>query len=154
MGDSGPQLKHRNLPLLMLQAREEVMATFRPLLNSHKLTEQQWRVVRLLLDTDGLEPREIGEQCRLSSPSLAGVLTRMDELHLIERERFKKDQRRVRVTLTPRSRKLAARMVPQIEAIYAQLEDTLGKSFLVQLYQSLDQVIGKFKSKKRSQADR
>ena len=34
-------LPHRNLPLLLLQAREAVIANFRPILNAHGLTEQQ-----------------------------------------------------------------------------------------------------------------
>ena len=50
MSQSAPRLSHRNLPLLLLQAREAVFARFRPLLNAVGLTEQQWRVVRALLD--------------------------------------------------------------------------------------------------------
>ena len=63
----------RNLPLLLLQARESVIAFFRPVLNAHGITEQQWRIVRELLDRDGMEPREIVAVCGISSPSLAGV---------------------------------------------------------------------------------
>jgi hypothetical protein len=43
------KFKHRNLPLLLLQARERVIGHFRPVLNAHGITEQQWRIVRLLL---------------------------------------------------------------------------------------------------------
>jgi homoprotocatechuate degradation regulator HpaR len=137
------RFKHRNLPLLMLQARERVIGHFRPLLNAHGITEQQWRIVRVLLDAGVLEPREIGERCRLSSPSLAGVLGRMEELDLVSRKRFAHDQRRVEVSLTPRSRALAARMTPQIEAVYARVERLLGEEFCEQLYGALDDVIAK-----------
>ena len=75
-----PPLQRRNLPLLMLRARERVIALFRPVLNENGVTEQQWRIVRLLLDTGPLEPRQIGEFCNLSSPSLAGVLARMEQI--------------------------------------------------------------------------
>jgi hypothetical protein len=51
--------RHRNLPLLLLQAREGVIAHFRPILHAHGLTEQQWRIVRALLDQGPLEPRQI-----------------------------------------------------------------------------------------------
>jgi homoprotocatechuate degradation regulator HpaR len=137
------RFQHRNLPLLMLQARERVIGHFRPLLNAHGITEQQWRIVRVLLDAGVLEPREIGERCRLSSPSLAGVLGRMEELDLVSRKRFAHDQRRVEVSLTPRSRALAARMTPQIEAVYARVERLLGEEFCEQLYGALDDVIAK-----------
>src|SRR5271168_2205361 len=126
MGPYSANLRHRNLPLLLLQAREHVIARFRPILNEHGVTEQQWRIVRALIDTGPLEPREIGKLCRISSPSLAGVLSRMEELRLIKRKRLAHDQRRLRVSLTPRSRALAARMAPQIEATYRRIEAVIG----------------------------
>jgi homoprotocatechuate degradation regulator HpaR len=136
------QLRHRNLPLLLLQAREHVIARFRPILNAHGITEQQWRIVRALIDTGPLEPREIGELCRISSPSLAGVLSRMEELGYIRRKRLDHDQRRRRVSLTPRSRALAARMAPQIEATYSRIEALIGAEFSTSFYRALDELIG------------
>jgi homoprotocatechuate degradation regulator HpaR len=137
---SSPPFRHRNLPLLLLQAREGVMAHFRPILNAHGVTEQQWRIVRALLDGDDLEPRQIGAICRISSPSLAGVLQRMDELGLVERERMAEDQRRVRVRLTPKSRELAATVAPQVEAVYAALENQVGAEFIDQCCAMIDEL--------------
>ena len=142
MNPESGKLRHRNLPLLLLQAREQVIARFRPMLNEHGITEQQWRIVRALLDTGPLEPREIGELCRISSPSLAGVLSRMEEIGYIKRKRFVHDQRRVRVSLTSRSRALAARMAPHIEATYRDIENVIGAQFSARFYQALDELIG------------
>ena len=136
-----PAFAHRNLPLLLLQAREGVMARFRPILNAHGLTEQQWRIVRALLAQGPLEPRQIGEVCRLSSPSLAGVLARMDDLGLVQRERMPQDRRRVLVQLTDRSRTLATAMAPQIEAAYAAIEAHIGADFIGGFYRTLDELI-------------
>ena len=135
-------LRHRNLPLLLLQARESVLAHFRPLLNAHGVTEQQWRIVRALLAEGPLEPRQIGAVCRISSPSLAGVLARMDELGLVQRERTAQDQRRVLVSLTRKSRNLAAAMAPEVEAVYARIEDHIGSDFVQRFYATLDELIG------------
>ena len=135
---AGVAFAHRNLPLLLLRSRDAVLARFRPILHSHGLTEQQWRIVRALLESGPLEPRQIGQQCCISSASLAGVLARMDELGLVQRERLAEDARRVRVSLSPASRALAAVMAPQIEATYAQLEQQLGADFLARLYHTLD----------------
>ncbi len=135
------KFKHRNLPLLMLQARERVIGRFRPLLHANGLTEQQWRILRVLADMGALEPRQIGELCRLSSPSLAGVLARMEEIGLVKRNRLAHDQRRVLVSLSSRSRSLAARMAPQIDAIYADIEAKLGPQATLQLYSALDTLI-------------
>ena len=142
MGADSAGFRHRNLPLLLLQARERVIARFRPILNAHGITEQQWRIVRALMDTGPLEPREIGALCRISSPSLAGVLSRMEELGYITRRRLDHDQRRVRVSLTPRSRGLAARMAPRIEATYQGIESVIGAEFSARFYRALDELIG------------
>ena len=141
MTTARPIIRNRNLPLLFLQARERVFARFRPILNDNGITEQQWRIVRALLESGPLEPREIGALCHLSSPSLAGVLARMDDLGLVNRERLASDQRRDKVSLTAKSRQLAARMAPRIEATYRELEASLGGDFAQRLYAMLDELI-------------
>lgn len=134
-------LPRRNLPLLLLQAREHVIAHFRPVLNAAGITEQQWRIIRVLIDTGPLQPRQIGELCRISSPSLAGVLMRMEQMGFIKRTRVRGDLRRVRVSLTTRSRSLAARLAPQIEATYCRIEALIGADFCESFYRTLDQLI-------------
>jgi homoprotocatechuate degradation regulator HpaR len=135
------KLTHRNLPMLLLQAREQVIARFRPILNEHGVTEQQWRIVRVLLEQGPLEPREIVAACCISSPSLAGILARMDDLGLVRRERVDRDQRRVKVSLTPKSRSLAARIAPQVERVYADIEARIGREFTAEFYRTLDNLI-------------
>jgi homoprotocatechuate degradation regulator HpaR len=141
MTTKSTRLHHRNLPLLLLQARERVISHFRPILNANGVTEQQWRIVRVLYETPFLEPREIVELCRISSPSMAGVLSRMQQLGLVTRRRVDHDQRRLRVSLTPRARALAARMAPQIDATYLRIERQIGREFGVQFQQALDRLL-------------
>src|SRR6516164_9117419 len=141
MTPKSTRLHHRNLPLLLLQARERVLSHFRPLLNANGVTEQQWRIVRALYEVPALEPREIVELCRISSPSMAGVLARMEELGLVARRRMPRDQRRVHVSLTARARAMAARMAPQIDATYRRIEQTIGTEFHARFEQMLDQLL-------------
>jgi homoprotocatechuate degradation regulator HpaR len=139
------RLRHRNLPLLLLQARERVISQFRPILHANAITEQQWRIVRVLLGARALEPREIGELCQISSPSLAGVLSRMEELGLVVRKRLAHDQRRVRVSLTARARAMAARMAPEIDATYQRIEALIGAEFSARFQQMLDELLATLK---------
>ena len=139
-------LVHRNLPLLLLQAREEVFSRFRPLLNDAGVTEQQWRVIRALLEHGSMEPREICDICCLSSPSLAGILARMDELGLVLRERFANDQRRVSVSVSSKGAELASQLAPRIEATYKDLEAVIGPTFALDLYRTLDLLLEKLGS--------
>lgn len=134
-------ISRRNLPLLMLQAREAVFAHFRPLINAAGVTEQQWRIIRALLENGPMEPRQIAQICCLSSPSLTGILTRMDDLGWVNRSRFETDQRRVLVAASDAARALAERLAPQVEARYAELEARLGPDLLAQSYALLDALI-------------
>ena len=145
-------LQHRNLPLLLLRAREGVMSQFRGILNRHGLTEQQWRILRALLENSAMEPRQICEVCQLLSPSLAGVLARMEELGLVKRERMATDQRRVLVSITPKSRALAKKMAPHIEARYAELEDWLGRELMDDTYATLDRLLARLENVKSADA--
>ena len=131
-------LRHRNLPHLLLQSRETLMRRFRPILQAHGLTEQQWRILRALLEEDALEPRQLCERCLISSPSIAGVLMRMEEAGWIKRERMEHDQRRVTVTVTAATKKLGKSMAPMIEREYLKLEKLVGVKQLQQVYDALD----------------
>jgi len=131
----------RNLPMLLLKAREAVICHFRPLLNHYGLTEQQWRVIRTLCEEEELEPRQICESCQILSPSLVGMLVRLEEMGLVERTRHPEDQRRILVRPTRRSKALVAEMAPLVEAQYHLLEKTLGKDLVAALYQVADRLI-------------
>ena len=146
-------LRHRNLPHLMLRARDALMAHFRPLLAEQGLTEQQWRILREVLEQGPLEPRQLCEACSISSPSIVGVLARMEETGLVTRERMAHDQRRVRVSLTPKSRRLAQKLVPQIEQRYQALERALGLQAIQQVYDALDALLARTPHADGSAAD-
>jgi len=134
-------LRHRNLPQLMLQAREALMAQFRPILNEHGVTEQQWRILRALLTHGPLEPRQLCVLCQISSPSITGVLARMEQAGFVERERMEGDQRRIAISLTARSRQLGRRVVRIVEAQYVRIESLVGVEALQQVYDVLDALL-------------
>lgn len=129
----------RNLPLLLLRAREAAMARFRPLLKGVNLTDQQWRVLRALSDAPGgLEPREIAARCVILSPSLTGILNRMVEQRFVTRAQSATDQRRQRVAIAPRGRALVDRLSPHVDAEYRRLEAAFGADALDRAYDTLD----------------
>lgn len=135
------KLAYRNLPQLCLKAREKLLSHFRPIIIHFGLTEQQWRILRALSEMEQLEPREICEICCILSPSLAGILSRMEETGLVSRTRMKKDQRRVIVRLTPKSEKMVSEMAPLIIAQYQLIEASFGSGPIKQLYDAIDQVL-------------
>ena len=136
---------HRNLPRLLLQAREAVMTHTRPSLREHGLSDQQWRVLRVLGEnahfTEGVETGRVAREAFLLGPSLTGVLTRMERDGLIERRRCPHDARSTVVRATDLGLSKVAKLSEAIEAHYAFMESELGKQKLAQLYQLLDAVI-------------
>jgi homoprotocatechuate degradation regulator HpaR len=135
------KLAYRNLPQLFLKAREELLCHFRPLISHFGLTEQQWRILRTLDEKEQLEPREICEFCQILSPSLTGVLSRMETMGLVTRTRIPEDQRRVIVRLTAKSEKLVAELGPLIVAQYQIIEQAFGQELIAQLYEVMDRLI-------------
>jgi homoprotocatechuate degradation regulator HpaR len=133
--------KHRNLPRLLLQAREAVMAHTRPSLRGHGLSDQQWRVLRVLGEHGTVETGRVGREAYILGPSLTGVLARMERDGLVRRERDPADQRRTVVEATPKGRRLVEKLSHTVEAHYAWMEQQLGKAKLAQLYRLLDEVI-------------
>lgn len=135
-------IPHRNLPLLLLRAREDVIARFRPILHAHGVTEQQWRLLRVLAEhaPRPLEPRELADLCTLLSPSLTGVLARMDEQGLVARRRAERDQRRVKVSLTAKSRALVRKVAPLVEREYRALEADVGGDLVGEAYAVVDRL--------------
>lgn len=135
------KLAYRNLPQLFLKAREELLCHFRPIITHFGLTEQQWRILRTLDEMEQLEPREICEHCHILSPSMTGVLSRMEEMGLVTRERMPEDQRRVLVRMTPKSEKLVSELGPLIVEQYKIIEQAFGPELIKQLYEVMDKVI-------------
>ncbi|MDR6534309.1 homoprotocatechuate degradation regulator HpaR [Variovorax soli] len=132
---------HRNLPRLLLQAREAVMAHTRPSLREHGLSDQQWRVLRVLGEHGMVETGRVAREAFILGPSLTGVLARMERDGLIRRARDPADQRRTVVEATAKGTQMVQQLSRTIEAHYAWMEKSLGKQKLSQLYVLLDEVI-------------
>jgi homoprotocatechuate degradation regulator HpaR len=132
---------HRNLPRLLLQARESVLAHTRPSLREHGLSDQQWRVLRVLGEHGTVETGRVAREAYILGPSLTGVLARMERDGLVRRERDPADQRRTVVAATPKGLKLVDKLSRTVEAHYGWMEKTLGKRTLTALYALLDDLI-------------
>ncbi|MFT0531551.1 homoprotocatechuate degradation operon regulator HpaR [Castellaniella hirudinis] len=132
---------HRNLPQLLLKAREALLSHFRGILTHYGLTEQQWRILRTLHEQGEMEPNQLCQACQILSPSMVGVLTRLQSMGLIRRERATYDHRRIIISMTPASQALVAQIAPLIEAQYRLIEKTIGRDIINQTYAQIDQLL-------------
>lgn len=137
----GTKFTHRNLPRLLLQAREGVMSRVRPGLRENGLSDQQWRVLRVLGEHGAVETGRVAREAFILGPSLTGVLIRMERDGLVRREQDPADRRRTVVEATAKGMAVVSRLSQSAEAHYRWMEEKLGKSKLQQLYSLLDELI-------------
>ena len=130
----------QSLTLALLQAREAAMSFIRPSLNEHGLTEQQWRIIRILEQHGELEIYQLAELACILKPSMTGVLVRMEAAGMIHRRKAEQDQRRVLVTLADKGRASFASMSQCMEANYQRLQDQFGAQKLQTLLGLLDEL--------------
>ena len=130
-----------SLPMALLKAREAVMAGFRPDLEAHELTEQQWRVLRILTEHPGITMGDLAEQAALLRPSLSRIVGRLEERALIERAQEERDLRRARLTTTMAGRRLVREIAPRSERRYRDIEAAYGPDRLAELHRLLDDLV-------------
>ncbi|MDR7104331.1 homoprotocatechuate degradation regulator HpaR [Pseudomonas sp. PvR086] len=136
-----PMLKPRqSLTLTLLQAREAAMSFFRPSLNQHGLTEQQWRVIRILSQHGELEIYRLAELACILKPSMTGVLVRMEAAGMVHRRKAEQDQRRVLVTLAEKGEACFESMSQCMEENYQRLQAQLGEEKLQTLLGLLNEL--------------
>ncbi|MBV4512822.1 homoprotocatechuate degradation operon regulator HpaR [Pseudomonas sp. SWRI22] len=128
----------QSLTLALLQAREAAMSFFRPSLNEHGLTEQQWRIIRILEQHGELEIYQLAELACILKPSMTGVLMRMEAAGMVHRRKAEQDQRRVLITLADKGKASFESMSQCMEANYQRLQDQFGEEKFQMLLGLLD----------------
>ena len=133
---STPELRdfRHSLPMELLKAREAAMARFRPLLKEWGFTEQQWRVIRVLVDSGPIDAGKLASRSLLLAPSLTRILRYLENEGIVRRSVDGGDQRRQIVSLTASGRKRFEEAAPDSEAAYAQIESDFGRERLELLY--------------------
>ena len=101
----------RSLPIALLRARERVMGPIRAMLSDVGITEQQWRVLRVLDEGGAQEPTVIAEKACLLLPSLTRILQKLSEKGFIERTPDKTDRRKQVVSITAAGAMLMASLI-------------------------------------------
>ena len=133
-----PRDTRRSLPIALLRAREAVMSHFRPMLGSHELTEQQWRVMRVLAESDGVDASELAQKSYILAPSLTRIIRSLEERSLLTRAKDEADGRRALVKITDKGVAAVMEITPASRKIYADLETILGKEWIEDLLDRLD----------------
>ena len=116
------------------------MQFFRPLLQENNLTEQQWRVLRALKAYQELESKQLAECCCILSPSLTGIIKRLEQQGYIQRRKSEEDQRRTLISLTDQALDLFEQISPEVDARYKAFIERYGAEKLEQLSELLHEL--------------
>lgn len=136
-----PQTTRRSLPMALLQARERVMAHFRPMLARHAITEQQWRVIRVIAEDGPLGASEVAERASILGPSLTRIIRALEARDMITSERLTGDGRRVVLAIAPVGAALIKSTLSERGDIYQAIEARHGRENLERLLDLLETLI-------------
>ena len=135
-----PPSTRRSLPMALLRAREIIMSHFRPMLARHDITEQQWRVLRVLAEAGMLDASELAEKAFILAPSLTRMLRSLEERNLISRHKDKDDGRRVLLQLAPAGQAVIDEVMPDSRRVYADIDARFGTQRVDALLDMLEEL--------------
>ncbi len=138
--DGSPRERRRSLAIGLLKAREAVMSHFRPILADHDVTEQQWRVLRVLAEAGMLDASELAEKAFILAPSLTRMLRSLEERGLILRHKDKDDGRRVLLQLAPAGQAVIDEVMPDSRRVYADIDARFGTQRVDALLDMLEEL--------------
>jgi homoprotocatechuate degradation regulator HpaR len=121
----------------LLAAREAVMAPIRPVLAKAGVTEQQWRVLRVLDDSGPTDLKTLAGSALLFGPSVTRILKDLVERGLVVRQANPKDGRGAIVSLSTSGRALltetASHTLQQLSSYTRKFGDKRLKKLIAEL---------------------
>ena len=115
-----------SLPMLLNRSLDAIMPPYRDLFQEFGVTEQQWRVLRVLWEQKHLTSAQISSLTLLPSPSLVGILDRLERKGLVKRLRSTSDRREINITITNLGRELQSKVMPKVKLIQDQTREKLS----------------------------
>ncbi|MCO6411054.1 homoprotocatechuate degradation operon regulator HpaR [Hoeflea alexandrii] len=130
----------RSLPIALLRTRERIMVPIREMLQQSGISEQQWRVLRVVDEAGEMEQTAIAQAACLQLPSLTRILRSMESDGLVGRKTDEADRRRTLVSVTAAGKTLIARHRQRNAQIFATVEAEFGREKLDLLLDLLDEL--------------
>jgi homoprotocatechuate degradation regulator HpaR len=136
-----PTKTDRSLPLALLRARETVMSPIRAVLKAHDMTDQQWRVLRVLHENGLMDAKELAKSACVLAPSLTRIIKHLEQQKMLTRGVDGKDGRRVLLKILPLGSELIESVTPEVQVIYQALSDKYGAQKMSDLLDLLHDVV-------------
>ena len=131
----------RSLPMMLYSTLDAVMPRFRQIFKKYGLTEQQWRVLRVLWEVDRIPFQELANITLIPAPSLVGVIDRLGNNGLVERQRSETDRRVVYIRVTVSGQDLEKKVRPEVVRVYNELQASVDPVVWKHLLDGMQQLI-------------
>jgi len=129
------------MPMVLLRARETLLEPLRPILRDYQLTDQQWRVLRVLGQAGPLETTALAEAVVMYPASVTRVVRTLAGRGYLSREPLAADRRVQVVAISPAGRALLEEVVPLMVRLGAEVRERYGAEKLEQLRTMLLEMI-------------
>lgn len=128
------------LPYLVNRAGSQMVARFSNALRAHGIGIQEWRVLALLHQGDGLRLSEIAERSSIEISTLSRLASAMQARGLIERSRDAEDGRALAILMLPAGSSIVEKLLPAALDLERQALAGLGPDEVAQLKVMLEKV--------------
>lgn len=136
----------RSLPMLLNYTLDGIMPAYRTLFAQFDLTEQQWRILRVLWSEGSISSVELSKRTLLTAPSLVGILDRLEKKGLVERLRSETDRRSVLIQSTDKGSALQQQILPLVEEIQNAERSSMTEAEFAELERILTKITNNAKS--------
>jgi len=103
------------------------------------ITPPQWGALELLLAQDGMTIGAMSQKRGVDAPAATGIITRLEQMGLVERRHDREDRRVVKVYLTAEGRDISHTLVSSVERFEHNITQVFSQGeldrFLLQLQQ-------------------
>ena len=123
----------RSLPIALMRAREGVMSPIRDMLSETDISEQQWRVLRVLSESGPIDSTTLAERASLLFPSLTRIVSTMNKNGLVTQTRDKIDRRKQIVEITNTGQQIIDSHAHEAAQIVVGFKSRLGDQNYEQL---------------------
>lgn len=120
-----------SLPMQLLRAREVIMRRLKTHCTAHDLTEQQWRVIRVLAEARSTDMHRLAEGACIHAPSLSRIVPKLEARELIRRTPGVVDHRQVFIELSEAGRALFEAIGDFVAWLTERCHEGLPSSFLM-----------------------
>lgn len=125
--------------LNVLRTNDQFQNRFGRLFREYGLTSSQYNVLRILRgEGEPLPCQDIAERMIQVVPAMTGLIDRLEKQELVRRKRSTDDRRVIYIDLTPKAKKLLARMDQPVLELHQQLIGHMSRRELSELSRLLE----------------